>query len=210
MSGPNSEYDPVQVTPLDEEHVSAMRGAALAAIAAAGDLDQLKQVRSGDAGDRSPLAPGQPRDRRAAAAGPARTPASGSARRAARSTMRSRSGRPSSRSRPRRGCSSRRPSTSRCPGTARPVCPAPDHDAFRAHRRRLRRDGLGGGRGAARRGRVAQLRRPQLRTRPPGFPTCWCSQGFAPGSNPPRRREPAAKSLPSRSASTNMPTLRKS
>ena len=56
MSGPNSEYDPVQVTPLDEEHVSAMRADALAAIAAATDLDTLKQVRSDHAGDRSPLA----------------------------------------------------------------------------------------------------------------------------------------------------------
>jgi len=56
MSGPNSEYDPVQVTPLDEEHVTAMREDALAAIAAAGDLDALKLVRAGHAGDRSPLA----------------------------------------------------------------------------------------------------------------------------------------------------------
>src|ERR1041384_6943349 len=56
MSGPNSEYDPVQVTPLDEEHVTAMREEALAAIAAAGDLDDLKRVRTEHAGDRSPLA----------------------------------------------------------------------------------------------------------------------------------------------------------
>ncbi len=56
MSGPNSEYDPVQVTPLDEEHVTAMRESALVAIAAATDLDVLKQVRSEHAGDRSPLA----------------------------------------------------------------------------------------------------------------------------------------------------------
>ena len=56
MSGPNSEYDPVQVTPLDEEHVTAMREDALAAIAAAEDLDGLKRVRSEHAGDRSPLA----------------------------------------------------------------------------------------------------------------------------------------------------------
>ncbi len=34
MSGPNSSYDPVQVTPLGEEQVFAMRDAALAAIAA--------------------------------------------------------------------------------------------------------------------------------------------------------------------------------
>jgi phenylalanyl-tRNA synthetase alpha chain len=56
MSGPNSEYDPVQVTPLDEEHVNAMREEALAAIAGATDLETLKQVRTEYAGDRSPLA----------------------------------------------------------------------------------------------------------------------------------------------------------
>ena len=56
MSGPNSEYDPVQVTPLDEEHVTAMREEALAAIAAATDLEALKRARSEHAGDRSPLA----------------------------------------------------------------------------------------------------------------------------------------------------------
>ncbi len=56
MSGPNSEYDPVQVTPLDEEHVEAMRAEALAAIAAATDLETLKHVRTEHAGDRSPLA----------------------------------------------------------------------------------------------------------------------------------------------------------
>ncbi len=56
MSGPNSEYDPVQVTPLDEEHVIAMREAALAAIAAATTLEELKRVRTDHAGDRSPLA----------------------------------------------------------------------------------------------------------------------------------------------------------
>ena len=56
MSGPNSSYDPVQVTPLGEEQVFAMRDAALAAIAAAADLDELKRVRTEHAGDRSPLA----------------------------------------------------------------------------------------------------------------------------------------------------------
>jgi phenylalanyl-tRNA synthetase alpha chain len=55
MSGPNSSYDPVQVTPLGEEQVFAMRDAALEAIAAATDLDDLKRVRSEHAGDRSPL-----------------------------------------------------------------------------------------------------------------------------------------------------------
>jgi phenylalanyl-tRNA synthetase alpha chain len=56
MSGPNSSYDPVQVTPLEEEQVFAMRDAALEAIAAATDLDDLKRVRSEHTGDRSPLA----------------------------------------------------------------------------------------------------------------------------------------------------------
>ena len=56
MSGPNSEYDPVEVTPLTADEVDAMREAALAAVAGARDLEALKQVRSEHAGDRSPLA----------------------------------------------------------------------------------------------------------------------------------------------------------
>ncbi|GAB3194870.1 phenylalanine--tRNA ligase subunit alpha [Nocardioides hungaricus] len=56
MSGPNTDYDPVQVTPLDAAQVDAARDAALAAIAGAADLDELKQVRIEHAGDRSPLA----------------------------------------------------------------------------------------------------------------------------------------------------------
>ncbi len=56
MSGPNTEYDPVEVTPLKADEVEAMREAALAAVAAAGDLEDLKRVRTEHAGDRSPLA----------------------------------------------------------------------------------------------------------------------------------------------------------
>src|SRR6185436_6899003 len=56
MSGPNTDYDPVEVTPLKSEEVEASRDAALAAIAAATDLAELKQVRIDHAGDRSPLA----------------------------------------------------------------------------------------------------------------------------------------------------------
>ena len=56
MSGPNTDYDPVEVTPLKADEVEAMREAALAAVAAAADLDQLKQVRLEHTGDRSPLA----------------------------------------------------------------------------------------------------------------------------------------------------------
>ncbi|HET6152446.1 MAG TPA: phenylalanine--tRNA ligase subunit alpha [Marmoricola sp.] len=55
MSAPNNSFDPVQVAPLGEEQVFAMRDEALAAIAAAADLDTLKQTRTEHAGDRSPL-----------------------------------------------------------------------------------------------------------------------------------------------------------
>jgi phenylalanyl-tRNA synthetase alpha chain len=56
VSGPNTDYDPVEVTPLKAEEVEAARDAALAAIAAAVDLEELKQVRLDHVGDRSPLA----------------------------------------------------------------------------------------------------------------------------------------------------------
>ncbi|GAA1911176.1 phenylalanine--tRNA ligase subunit alpha [Nocardioides marmoribigeumensis] len=56
MSGPNTEYDPVEVTPLKAEEVERMREEALAAIAAATSLEALKQARLDHAGDRSPLA----------------------------------------------------------------------------------------------------------------------------------------------------------
>jgi phenylalanyl-tRNA synthetase alpha chain len=56
MSGPNSDYDPVEVSPLQPDEVAAMRDAALAAIDAADSLEALKQVRLEHTGDRSPLA----------------------------------------------------------------------------------------------------------------------------------------------------------
>ena len=56
MSGPNSDYDPVAVTPLHADEVSRMRDEALAAIAAADSVAALKQARLAHAGDRSPLA----------------------------------------------------------------------------------------------------------------------------------------------------------
>jgi phenylalanyl-tRNA synthetase alpha chain len=56
MSGPNTDYDPVEVTPLKADEVEEAREAALAAIAAASDLEDLKRVRLEHAGDRSPLA----------------------------------------------------------------------------------------------------------------------------------------------------------
>ena len=56
MSGPNTSFDPKQVSALSAEAVTGMVEEALAAIEAAGDLAALKDVRLAHAGDRSPLA----------------------------------------------------------------------------------------------------------------------------------------------------------
>jgi phenylalanyl-tRNA synthetase alpha chain len=56
MSGPNTDYDPVQVTPLGADEVARMRTEALDAIAAADSPGALRLVRQVHAGDRSPLA----------------------------------------------------------------------------------------------------------------------------------------------------------
>ena len=56
MSGPNTNFDPVQVTPLNAEQVQAMVAEALAAISAAATTAELKQARIAHSGDRSPLA----------------------------------------------------------------------------------------------------------------------------------------------------------
>ena len=56
MSAPNSEYDPVEVTPLRADEVERMRDEAIAAIHAATTPDELKQAKHDHIGDRSPLA----------------------------------------------------------------------------------------------------------------------------------------------------------
>jgi phenylalanyl-tRNA synthetase alpha chain len=56
MSGPNTNFDPVEVTALSETEIERHVAAALAAVAGAGDLAALKQVRLDHAGDRSPIA----------------------------------------------------------------------------------------------------------------------------------------------------------
>ena len=56
MSGPNKQYDPVEVSALQREAIERHVADALAAVAAAGDLDALKAVRQAHAGDKSPLA----------------------------------------------------------------------------------------------------------------------------------------------------------
>ena len=58
MSGPNTNYDPVQVSALDEQNVAQRVDEALSAIEQATSTAQLKQVRLDHAGDRSPLARG--------------------------------------------------------------------------------------------------------------------------------------------------------
>lgn len=56
MSGPNTNYDPVQVSALDADQVDARVEEALAAVAAASTSEELKRVRIAHTGDRSPLA----------------------------------------------------------------------------------------------------------------------------------------------------------
>src|SRR5829696_10301291 len=56
MSGPNTSYDPVQVTPLSADSVQEMVVEALTAFAAAATEAELKQARLAHAGDRSPIA----------------------------------------------------------------------------------------------------------------------------------------------------------
>lgn len=56
MSAPNSDYDPVEVTPLHADEIERALNEALAAIAAASTGAELREVRQAVAGDRSPLA----------------------------------------------------------------------------------------------------------------------------------------------------------
>ena len=56
MSAPNSDYDPVEVTPLHPDEIARVTSEALQAVTAATTLAELKQVRIDHTGDRSPLA----------------------------------------------------------------------------------------------------------------------------------------------------------
>src|SRR3954454_23299930 len=56
MSGPNTQYDPVEVAVLSQEAVDEAVAQALAALSAAAALESLKRVRLEHAGDASPLA----------------------------------------------------------------------------------------------------------------------------------------------------------
>lgn len=56
MSGPNTNYDPVQVSALSEEQIAAAVNAALEAFAAATTMADLKSAKADHAGERSPIA----------------------------------------------------------------------------------------------------------------------------------------------------------
>ena len=56
MSGPNTNYDPVEVAALEPSAIERDVAAAMAAIAAAATLEELKAARIAHAGERSPLA----------------------------------------------------------------------------------------------------------------------------------------------------------
>ena len=56
MSGPNTNYDPVEVAALEPARLERAVQEALAAFAAAADLDQLKAARTAHVGDRSAIA----------------------------------------------------------------------------------------------------------------------------------------------------------
>src|SRR5690349_22106820 len=56
MSGPNTQYDPVEVSTLDPSAIDAAVQEALAAIAAATSLEELKAARLAHQGEKSPLA----------------------------------------------------------------------------------------------------------------------------------------------------------
>jgi phenylalanyl-tRNA synthetase alpha chain len=56
VSAPNSEYDPVEVTPLRADEIERMREEAISAIGAVATVAELKQVKHDHAGERSPLA----------------------------------------------------------------------------------------------------------------------------------------------------------
>ena len=169
MSAPNKSYDPVEVAALAPEASTRRSPQALAAIAAAADLDALKAARLAHAGDRSRSRWPTARSARCRRSRARPRPASGSARPAAGSRPPWPRGRPSSRP--------SGPSAVLVEETVdvtlpyRPAArrrPAPAQTLPGAHRRHLRRHGLGGRRGPRGRGRVVQLRRAELRRRPPG------------------------------------------
>ncbi|MFC0625065.1 phenylalanine--tRNA ligase subunit alpha [Kribbella deserti] len=56
MSGPNTNYDPVEVTPLHADEIERTKDEALEAIAAAADLAALQEVKLAHLSDRSPIA----------------------------------------------------------------------------------------------------------------------------------------------------------
>ena len=188
MSGPNDVFDPKQVALLQPEALERRPGRR-AGRARAGVRPRRAQGRP-DRARRGPLPAraGQPRDRGAAAARQGR----GRQERQRRPPRRHRGprrppGRARGRARrPGAGRRARRRDAAGGPAPARRPAPA-DHPG-RADRRRLRRDGLRGGRGPRGRARVVQLRRAELRRRTTR-PGRWPDTFFVAG---PRRSRPRA------------------
>ena len=169
MSGPNTQYDPVEVAALDPAALDAAVREATAAFAAATTLDELKAARithvdrgavalaKREIGALPPERQGGGRQAGGRGAGRARP-------RAREPPGRARGGaRPAD---PRRGGRRRHPAG--VPPPARRAAPA-GADPGTAHGR-LRRHGLGGRRGSRGRVGVDELRRPQPRQGPPGPP----------------------------------------
>ncbi len=166
MSTPEPPARP-PVSPLDAAAVEAALAEALAAVVAAGDLDELKAARLAHAGDRSPLALANREIGRLAPADKAVAgKLLGTTRgRLAAAIAERQTALEAERDDARAGRGGRRRHPARGPHAARR--PAPARAAPGAGRRHLRRDGLGDRRGPRGRGRVVQLRRPELRAGPP-------------------------------------------
>ncbi|GMA85379.1 hypothetical protein GCM10025868_06290 [Angustibacter aerolatus] len=167
MSGPNTAYDPVRVEALSEEAVQQAVDAALAAVATAADLDALKVARLEHAGDRSPLALA---NREIGALPPAAKADAGRRVGQARGAVQRALAERTAVLEAERDARVLVVETvdvtlpvDRVPAGARHPCAA-----VGPHRRPVRRDGLGDRRGSRGRGRVVQLRRAELRPRPPG------------------------------------------
>ena len=168
MSAPNKSYDPVEVTALHPDEVARMRAEALAAIEAASSLDELKKTRLAHAGDRSPLALA---NREIGALPPhAKAEAGkrvGGARRDVSEALKRRQAELEEERDQRVLVEEAVDVTLPWDRAPRGAPASADHDR-RAHDRRLRLHGLRGRRRARGRGRVVQLRRPQLPARAPG------------------------------------------
>ena len=223
MSAPNKSYDPVEVEAVKPDEVARHRADALAAISAAATLDELHQVKIAVAGDRSPLALA---NREIGALPPAAEGRGRQARRRGPRRGQERAGRAP-------GPSWRLERDERVLVEEAVDVTLPWDRAPRGARHPLTTiqeriadifvgDGLPGRRRPRGRGRVVQLRRPELPAGPPGRASCrtpssWPGPGrrgqrrraahpHLPGAGPHAAHRGAARSTPSRPAGPTGPT----